>query len=325
MLKGICMMAILLFHTEIYYNGSEIINYNLYVCDALVIFFFLSGYHFYKTNWVPHECNIRRKDLIHKYNTILHSIILPYFIFTAIIAFPKAIAHNTSMDFTDILIKIITGNASWFVAALAVAEILFSTILYICKGKNSVLSISAITAFAISIFLSTTEINLWWQFENACMAFSLLYLGYLFHEKEIFFNRFNNTYYTLFLLLILVIIKTYIATTEITLFVAPIIISNVPIFIINTFVSILFMVNVSKLSPRVKIIEWTGEHSLVYYFLCGGVPFTVSTILNKAGLEYNGKYYRIIIVFILVYLITSIMTYIIYKYLPFLVLKQSKK
>ena len=47
-MRGICMMAILLFHTEAYYNdGREIIPYNFYVANVLVDFFFLSGYLFH--------------------------------------------------------------------------------------------------------------------------------------------------------------------------------------------------------------------------------------------------------------------------------------
>lgn len=33
LLRGICMLAILLDHTEIYYTGTNIINYNAYVVN----------------------------------------------------------------------------------------------------------------------------------------------------------------------------------------------------------------------------------------------------------------------------------------------------
>ena len=44
MARGLCMMAILFFHTEMYYAGHDIIPYVVYVENALIIFFFLSGY-----------------------------------------------------------------------------------------------------------------------------------------------------------------------------------------------------------------------------------------------------------------------------------------
>lgn len=46
LVRGFCMLAILLFHTEIYYTGSEIIPYNFYVQNSLTAFFFVSGYLF---------------------------------------------------------------------------------------------------------------------------------------------------------------------------------------------------------------------------------------------------------------------------------------
>ena len=46
MLRGICMIAILLFHTEVYYAGDAVIPYSFYVDNALTIFFFVSGYLF---------------------------------------------------------------------------------------------------------------------------------------------------------------------------------------------------------------------------------------------------------------------------------------
>lgn len=44
------MMAILWDHTEIYMSGRNIIPYSIYVTDALVVFFFLSGYLMFKAN-----------------------------------------------------------------------------------------------------------------------------------------------------------------------------------------------------------------------------------------------------------------------------------
>lgn len=318
MLKGICMLAILLFHTEVYYNGgTEIINYNLYVCNALTIFFFLSGYHFYQPGIDDSEA--RKHLFTKKIKGIARGIVLPYFIFTSIIALPKAIAHGQGTEFVDIAIKIISGNASWFVAALAVAELMFSTMLYTCKWKNSILFPSSILMLALSLWLSTTEITFWWQIDIACMAFFYLYLGFLYHQKEEFFNRFNSIYYTFSLFFILLILKIFIIYNGVSLIINPIAVSNIPVFLADSLVSIFLMTNIAKLLPKNRIIEWTGSHSLVYYFFCGGVPFVVSTFLRKAGFPYNGEYYRVILAFLIVYGATSLIAWKVYRHLPFMV------
>lgn len=43
LLRGFCMVAILLDHTEIYYTGDNIIGYNYYVANVLVAFSFFQA------------------------------------------------------------------------------------------------------------------------------------------------------------------------------------------------------------------------------------------------------------------------------------------
>ena len=45
-------MAILWFHTEMYYVGYDKTPYAVYVGDVLAVFFILSGYLFYKSEYV---------------------------------------------------------------------------------------------------------------------------------------------------------------------------------------------------------------------------------------------------------------------------------
>lgn len=118
LLRGFSMLAILLDHTEIYYTGGNIIDYNLYVANVLVVFFFLSGYLFHKDSGFS-----LRSKLI----SIGRGILMPYFIFTCTLAVPKALAHGS--DIANTFLTVLTGEASWFIAALAVAETAFALLL----------------------------------------------------------------------------------------------------------------------------------------------------------------------------------------------------
>lgn len=80
-------------------------------------FFILSGYLMYKPQ--------QQFCIAHKMKSIGKSLLMPYFIFTSLLALPKAIVHGASIDILNIFQSIIMGKASWFVAALIVAEILF--------------------------------------------------------------------------------------------------------------------------------------------------------------------------------------------------------
>ena len=114
LLRGICMIAILLDHTEIYYTGINIIDYNVYVVNALTIFFMLSGYLMYKETGF---------DIRKKMKSIAQTLLLPYFIFSALISLPKNLVHGNEINIMNICEQIILGQASWFIAALCLSTI----------------------------------------------------------------------------------------------------------------------------------------------------------------------------------------------------------
>ena len=71
--RGLCMSAIIFFHTEIYYCGSEVVPYSVFAQNAITLFFFLSGYLF---------CSDREYSLHDKLAYILRRLVVPYFLFT---------------------------------------------------------------------------------------------------------------------------------------------------------------------------------------------------------------------------------------------------
>ena len=94
-LRGLAMILVLLAHTEIYYRG-EIVNYNIYGVDCLIIFFFLSGYLMYRET----EFNLKNKV-----KSVFRYIVLPYFIFTIALSLPKSIVYGASLDIPTISMK----------------------------------------------------------------------------------------------------------------------------------------------------------------------------------------------------------------------------
>ncbi len=306
LLRGICMLAILLDHTELYYTGGNIIDYNFYVVNALVVFFFLSGYLFFKNEAF---------SLQRKLKSVGQSIIMPYFIFTTVIAVPKALVHGHNIS--DTLMTIVTGEASWFVAALAVSEIVFAILLWITKSKTWILSTVAITSLIICTLLPSYT-DTYWQLENACFALPILYSGYLYHQYEKVFNRFNTPSSISFLFILLVIIKVYEYKHGINLLIEPIAVNNWVTFIIDSIIATLFLVSLAKQLPTNRPIEWIGAHSIVYYFMSGGIPLLVAKALQKANLPYQGQYHRVVIAFLLVCFFASIVTWLIYRYIPFI-------
>lgn len=305
--RGLAMIAILYFHTEMYYAGYDVISYNFYVENALIGFLFISGYLFYKNT----PFNIKKKII-----SILRGIVMPYFIFATVLALPKAIVNDNLNSVSDLIINILKGHASWFVTALAVAEIIFSILLSIpAKYGRYILPIASIICTVVVFYGRITNI---WNFDIALLSIIFIYCGYLFHKFEHYMNKIYKPIYNIAIFAVILFLKWYEYDNEFRMLVCPISITSFPIFFIDTIFSTILLINISKYLPKIKLILFTGTNSIVYYFLSGGVPMIIGKIFNIAGLSYNGNHALIIIVFCIVYTIATLITFFIMKYIPFI-------
>ena len=310
--RGISMALILFFHTEMYYIGYDFIPYGLYVANVLMAFFFISGYLFYKEN------DNRRFSLKNKLRSIARGIIMPYFIFTTAMALPKAVAHNNFTSLSELAANIIMGRASWFVTALAVAEILFAfTVAASEKYKTRwILPLSAVIT-AVAAFNIDCEAILVWNTNIALMAVLYLYCGYIYHQNETKIASYIYGIRLLPILIAVILIKWYECSENMSMLVFPLDITSFPVFFIDTILSTLSIIGISKILPTTPLMTFTGRNSIVYYFLCGGVPLIVSAIMGRIGLAFSGNYAMNIVAFIAVYAIATAMTWFICRYLPF--------
>ena len=176
------------------------------------------------------------------------------------------------------------GRASWFIAALIVGKLLFSILLKISRGNILLLSTVAIIFLITYYLIPFNQYNIW-QWQDALLAFVFLYSGYVYHQYKQKFQTINKPIYSLLLLTILILIKIYEYNNNLST--RNIAITNVPLFLVDTITWLVLITTLINYIPRCKIIEWTGEHSIVYYFLAGGCPLIVSLFLDKVGLDYD--------------------------------------
>ena len=300
------MMLILVFHTEVYYKEYDVTPYYIYVTNAIILFYFISGYLFYR----PESFSLKKK-----LNAIARSLLFPYFIFTSLIAVPKLLVRQEAINLQEIVINIITGRASWFIAALIVGELFFALLLTKTRGKITWLLTDAIACLIIYYVIPFNQHN-YWQWQDALLAVTFLSAGYIYHQYDNHFNTINKPLYSLIFLLILIIIKVYEYHVDLPM--RNIAIENVPLFLADCIVWLMLVISIIRYIPRCKMIEWTGRHCIIYYFLCGGCPLIISIFFNKIGLPYNNYLYRYLLALIAVYLLATTLTYLIYKYIPFI-------
>ena len=313
-LRGFCMMAILWFHTEMYYAGSDVTPYALYVGDVLATFFFLSGYLFLSGK----PFSARSKMM-----TIVRRLIIPYFFFTLLFVLPKAIVHDEMNELSTMIIKIFLGQSSWFLSALIVGELLFVLLIQLTKGKDLYIGLFAILCLVLTGIIGN-HYSPWlnpynyWHINEAIRACFLMSAGFLFQKHEHRFQHYFNRFTLTILLLIFLLLKLVIIRNGMEMVLGSIHASNYPVFIADLLVSILLMISIFRYIPKISFMQWTGQRSLVYYFICGGVPLIVTMSFNKFGWPYSG-YLSLLMAFIVVYLLSSLLTFAIYKYLPFII------
>lgn len=305
-LRGISMILILVFHTEVYYKEYNVTPYYIYTTNAIVLFYFISGYLFYRQGTF---------DFKKKIKAIIRSLVIPYFIFTTLIAIPKVLLKQEPIDWISIALNILSGRASWFIAALIVGELIFGALLVKTRGKILWLSIDAAACIIIYYIIPFNEHN-YWQWQDALLAVFFLYIGYIYQQYQQYFHTINKPLYSLIFLVILTFIKVYEYHMDFPM--RNIAIENVFLFLADAGMFLLLIISLIKYIPKCKPIEWTGRHCIVYYFLAGGCPLMVSMIFNHIDFAYDGYFYRYILATVLVYLMASGLTWLIYRYVPFI-------
>ena len=313
-IRGFCMMLILWFHTEMYYAKADGTSYHFYVCNALTAFFFLSGYLFFteKPFSVPH-----------KLVSVCRGIIVPYFIYTAIMAFPKAFMNDLPLQ--DVLVNILLGRASWFIAALTLAELCFIGIRWLNEkfrwlyekfrwlNEDCMVCAAFIVSLTAARLLTGTNLTInynYWHCHSALIALAFICLGYLYHKHEAHFQRFNTTISASLLILLFIATKIYVWHRGVSLLICPVSISNYPVFIIDNCCFILVLIALFRRLPGVCCLSWTGKHSLVYYFFCGAVPMATAWMLEALHLSCDNRYWLMPLAFLLVYALTTLIVWL---------------
>ncbi|MBO4851920.1 MAG: acyltransferase [Prevotella sp.] len=311
--RGCCMLSILLFHTEVYYTGEEIIPYACHVDNSLLTFTFISGYFFCKT---PIKDFTARQKL----RSIFRGIFLPYLLFTTILALPKALVKSDVTLF-DELWRIATGHASWYVAALMVAEVLFTLLLRFARHlphPTPLLFAGCILPFiaiAVACHLFPEEqlqaINLWcWQ--SALVMLPFLFAGMLWRQEDIM-KWLDHPMVMVVLTAIVVVMKYMVVTCHLTFTLEPLHVSSFALLLLDGMAGALLIIGICRRIPQFTSLQFIGRHSLIYYFFCGAVPMAVSMVLNKCGMPYQGSYCQVLLAFIIVCIGTTAITWAIVK------------
>ncbi len=307
--RGICMLAIVLNHTDIYLAGDPVIAFDLFGTNALMTFFIVSGYLFYRGT----AFSLRRKVTAE-----FKHLVVPYFIFTTLIAVPKALVHGDALSGTTIITTILFGQASWFVAARVVAGLLFATLITLSlRYHRYLLALSCVIAAAVPFVCHSPWLSLW-NSDIALMSLVYLCIGYYFHAYEEVVSRYMRWTIVVPVLVVVVVIKVIEQRYGIAVPVSPQRMTAFPVFLIDTLLGAFVIIAVCRQCCHNSGINFIGRNSLVYYFLCGGVPLLTGIAFRHVGLTYHGNYLVVLLDFAVVIAVMSALAYVILRHLPWM-------
>lgn len=305
--RGVCMLMILWFHTEVYYLGDCVIPYAMYVENALMGFFFLSGYLCFPYNGSGH-------DLRKSVTGIIRRLLVPYLVITPFLQVGKALPTGEPIDVGEMLLRILSGQASWFVAALIVCRLYIACV---SRLRSFLFTLVACTFPFLLMCIDADYIPVPTLDVSALSVF-FMFCGHLFRRYEArFLMGSSRSFMWVFCpsVLFFIFLKVLEFHYDINMMVCPILIDSMGLFTVDTLLGCILLTSFVRrfLSGGCRVsyaFQWVGRHSLVYYFICGGVPKMVAIAMQRTT---DVAYGYMPIAFVLVCLLSTGITWGLYR------------
>lgn len=307
------MLCVYWYHSEYYYFGIDegyalsYIAYPFY----MTFFFFISGYLFFPTR------PLTNADLLKKAKSLLTKLLWPYFVFTSLIWLPKALQHGNEVNLAAYVTDVFGGTASWFIAALIVAELILIALSYWIKDVRALLPIGIIMfAAALAINQHCPGVHPWY-YCSGMMAVLFMTLGGIYRKYEdTLKGRISKGLCALLALLYLAVRTADAFTLHQTSSIGGV---NYDYPLLNFLEEGLGIAAILTLVQLIRLPEWLsyiGKQSLPFYFMSGACPTLVSALFHRIVPAPN--YGITLVVITLSLTIAYAATILIERYLPFM-------
>ena len=279
----ICMFLVYFFHTESraqfdFLNRSFDVFYKPFFINA---FFIISGYLLFRKQEQIYQRIKTTRIWFNEYGkdyllNIFFTLIVSSVVFSTILFFPKILFRHQELNISSLLEDTIGGGSLWFVAALAVAQLLIFIPLLFRKISLVVWGGYGVICFMIAIFLHNAGYeNSPWFYQSGLSSVFFIWFGSLIYkiEKYLFFYKKNLWVFFSICYLILVYNVHSIAAVKLVRF-------NLQGILLCLMSSLILISFCSWLKPN-KFVERIGRSTIGLYFLSGAVPEIVSMIVKR--------------------------------------------
>lgn len=326
--KGLLMILVFVYHSEVIYGNGHSWSW-LFEMFFLTGFFTLSGYLFTAD---LEKVSLRRKAL-----QTLRGIVIPYFIFVGALLLPKVIL--VSSDSFQSIVDFFLFRSSWFVNVIAMLTLLYGSIFAISSNKKwalfiiTIIGIITTNVFSIQYdnqndllmskpFWNSSQISNHMPFciNLTCIAIPFYSLGIFYRSYEkiiaITCNIFSLILVWILYFFLISIDHSYIHT-KFTFSTNTI--NHIPLVYLYSIIAIWGIVILSKLVCEIKVINYIGQNSIIFYFLNALMLRVVSILVSGCCIMKSGGYFSVILVALLAVALTFPVVWAIKKYLPFVV------
>lgn len=313
--KAICMLSVYMLHSEAYYGIGDI-SYGQVLQPFYVNgFFFISGYLFFGKQLRT----VDSYDFLMFWKNIknvVFRLIIPTIVFASAIYIPKLFFHNMNISVGQYFHDVFGGISFWFTSAITVSQIILLCLLFI-KSKNVwTYFVVSVFLFVIAIYLGQVNENPFpWYYKSGLGATLFLTLGGVYNQYESKIDgKFGRMAFCLIALLYLVCVIYNFIDPSFQYAIMSMTFNFSGLFV--SVLGIIFILLICKRLPDIKILEFIGRNSIVFYFFSGAVPASVGLLFQKI---FPDKLYIITMAVALISIcIGYILTYIIVNYFPWL-------
>lgn len=278
--RGISILLVLLFHSE---NTVGISGFNWSIVASpfrMPLFFFISGYLFSSDRF--------RFSLPNKLQQIFRGIVIPYLIFTSVLVVPKSLFHGMPLE--EGMKEVFMGWASWFVVALCGAQLLFGLCLHFTKkvGVILVYSIGLFIAGIVLHFLHPDRLPFYFNYSLLIAPF--FYAGFIYRIYErkidsIVRIRWSVAAGLAVLYFSLIAFDLTYLHTDLSLFNDRLVgYRHLSLSLIYSFIGVTMMVVILKQMPEIRLVEFIGKNSLIYYYINGACLKVCHAVFAFAGI-----------------------------------------
>lgn len=248
--------------------------------------------------------------------------------FSLIEFFPSHILRGHEFELSTFLYKTIGGCTYWFTAAWVVAELLLLLLLLMRRKNVWFYLICSSIIFVLGQYLVKDDISLFasypslpWQYKHGMFAILFLALGGLYWRYETAINSLMNKY-VLAVMLVAYVAALLIAPNYFRVLMSMLDV-NIP-GIVLSLLSIIILIELCKLLPSSKLLNYVGMNTIGFYFMSGALPIVLSMVMHR--LMSSTNYGGLFLVFLGSLGIGLVAVYLMNKFLPWLFdLRQLRK